>query len=249
MKENGPFFIRLMKVRKFDEADGGERRIKNFVTKVEPMESLNPEIEEYARLQSSPEPQVLQELNEETLEGVEKPQMLSGHLQGRILSMFSHMIRPSRVLDIGTYTGYSAICFSEGLAEGGVVHTVDRNEALREMAERYFQKAGLTDRIRYHNRDAMELLDELESPIDLVFIDADKENYVHYFDRVIDKVPRGGYILADNVLWKGKVLDDPSEDDKLTTAIRNYNEKVRDDERVEQLILPVRDGISVARKL
>ncbi len=212
------------------------------------MESLNPPIEDYAQAWSSPEPDILKELNQETHDKASKPRMLSGHLQGRILSMFAHMVRPKQVLDIGTYTGYSAICLAEGLKEGGVVRTVDKNDELQEIVERYIQKAGFTDRISYHLGNALELIDEWEGPFDLVFIDADKENYTYYYDRIFDRVPSGGYIIADNVLWKGKVLESKEEADKLTQAIHTYNEKIRADERVENVILPVRDGLSIARK-
>ncbi|MFB6258417.1 MAG: O-methyltransferase [Flavobacteriales bacterium] len=213
------------------------------------MESLNPAIETYAQHLSSPEPEVLQELSRETQEKVEKPQMLSGHLQGRILSMLSHMIRPRQVLDIGTYTGYSAICLAEGLQVNGIVRTVDKNEELREMAERYFQRSGLSSHITYHSGNALELIDEWEAPFDLVFIDADKENYHRYYDQVFERVPSGGYIIADNVLWKRKVLESEQEKDAITQSLQAYNEKVRNDDRVENLILPVRDGLSIARKL
>jgi caffeoyl-CoA O-methyltransferase len=213
------------------------------------MESLNPLYEDYAQKHSSPEPDLLQELNRETYEKVSSPRMLSGHLQGRILSMLSKMIAPRTVLDIGTYTGYSAICLAEGLAANGVVHTIDKNEGLEEMARRYFERAGLSDRIRYHLGNAFDILKGWEKAFDLVFIDADKENYVNYFDELIDRIPLGGYILADNVLWKGKVTGEPDEHDELTKAIHAYNEKVKADDRVEQVILPVRDGLSIARKV
>ncbi len=212
------------------------------------MESLNPVIEEYARTHSDAEPEILQELSRETQEKVAKPQMLSGHLQGRILSLFSKLIAPRKVLDIGTYTGYSAICLAEGSKEDGIVHTIDKNEELEGMAKRYFEKAGLSERIRYHQGNALGSIENIEGPFDIVFIDADKENYLRYYEQVFDQVPSGGLIMADNVLWKGKVTESRSEQDKITQALCAYNEHVEKDERVEKLILPVRDGISLARK-
>lgn len=212
------------------------------------MESLNPSIESYAEAYSSSEPEWLQELNRETQEEVEKPQMLSGHLQGRVLSLLSHMIAPRQVLDIGTYTGYSALCLAEGLADGGIVHTIDKNETLEEIAQRYFKKSGYSDRIHYHQGNALEIIDELEGPFDLAFIDADKENYVNYYEKLIDRLPSGAYLLADNVLWKGKVTQEKEEQDHIAQAITAYNERIKADERVEQAILPMRDGLSIARK-
>ena len=212
------------------------------------MESLNPELEEYARVHSDPEPELLQQLSKETSEKVAKPRMLSGHLQGRILSFFSKMLRPLKVLDVGTYTGYSAICFAEGLPRGGVVHTIDKNEDLEGMARRYFEKSGYADQIIYHQGDALELIGAIEGPLDLVFIDADKVNYLRYYEALIEKVPSGGLIMADNVLWKGKVTHDGAEHDELTKAIASYNHHLSEDDRVEKLILPVRDGLSLARK-
>jgi predicted O-methyltransferase YrrM len=213
------------------------------------MESLNPLYEDYAQKHSSPEPELLRELNRETHEKASSPRMLSGHLQGRLLSMLSKMIAPKKVLDIGTYTGYSALCLVEGLSENGELHTIDKNEGLEEMARRYFERAGRSEQIHHHLGDALEILRRWSTSFDLVFIDADKENYVNYFDELIDRIPVGGYILADNVLWKGKVTEDPGEHHELTKAIHAYNEKVKADDRVEQVILPVRDGLSIARKV
>ncbi len=212
------------------------------------MESLNPSFEDYAAQMSGPEPPILHELNQETHEKASSPRMLSGHLQGRILSMLSHMVKPQRILDIGTYTGYSAICLAEGLQAEGTVHTIDKNEDLRGMAERYFQKAGYEKWIRCYTGNAVQIVEQLEGPFDLVFIDADKENYERYYELVFEKIPEGGFILADNVLWKGKVTVDPGEHDELTRAIHSYNQRIRDDHRVEKVILPVRDGLSIARK-
>ena len=212
------------------------------------MDFLDEAIEEYARSYSQDESPVLQELNRETHARVLVPRMLSGHLQGRVLSMLSKMQQPARILEIGTYTGYSAICLSEGLREGGTLHTIDINEELENMVRRYFEKAGVTNKIKYHIGDAMKIIPSLNETFDLVFIDADKENYPNYYDLVFDKVRAGGVIIADNVLWSGKVLGDKAKMDKDTRAIREYSEKVHADKRVDQVLLPVRDGMMIARK-
>jgi caffeoyl-CoA O-methyltransferase len=175
------------------------------------------------------------------------PRMLSGHLQGRILSMFSHMLKPKRILEIGTYTGYSAICLAEGLAEGGKLITIDVNEELEDTVRKYFDASGYAPRIDYRIGNAVTIIPQLQESFDLVFIDADKENYSRYYDLVIDNVNLNGIILADNVLWSGKVLHDKA--DKDTRAILGFNEKVSNDKRVESVLLPVRDGIMMLRKV
>ncbi|HEY6162287.1 MAG TPA: O-methyltransferase [Bacteroidia bacterium] len=212
------------------------------------MDFLDEAIEEYARIYTQDEPPVLKELNRETHAKVLVPRMLSGHLQGRVLSMLSKMIQPKCILEIGTYTGYSAICLSEGLCEGGILHTIDINEELEGMVRRYFEKAGVEKKIKYHVGDATKIIPGMRETFDLVFIDADKENYSNYYDLVFDKVRAGGAIIADNVLWSGKVLGDKSKMDKDTRAIREYSEKIHADQRVDQLLLPVRDGMMIARK-
>jgi predicted O-methyltransferase YrrM len=173
--------------------------------------------------------------------------MLSGHLQGRLLAMISSLIRPRVILEIGTYTGYSALCLAEGLAENGKLITIDINEELQERVQGYFLEANLQDRIDYRIGDATLIIPEIKDTFDLVFIDADKTNYSRYFDLVIDRVNKNGLILADNVLWSGKVLD--KKPDKDTKAIVDFNEKVHRDNRVENILLPVRDGIMVMRKI
>ena len=173
--------------------------------------------------------------------------MLSGHVQGRVLSMLSHMINPSRILEIGTYTGYSAICLSEGLAEDGKIYTLDVNEELEDMVRGYFHEAGITSQVEYIIGNALEIIPGLKENFDLVFIDADKINYSNYFDLIIDKVPSGGFIIADNVLWSGKVVGDKI--DKDTQAILDFNEKVHNDHRVANVLFPVRDGLMVLRKV
>jgi len=212
------------------------------------MEFIPGEIENYASQHTAPEPDLLKKLNRETWTTVLYPRMLSGHLQGRILSMFSKMLRPKRILEIGTYTGYSALCLAEGLQEGGWIDTIDVNEELALISGKYFQLSGIQPCIRAHTANALELIPKLEGQFDLVFIDADKENYSRYYDLVIDRVPPGGMIIADNVLWSGKVLENSGEKDKETEALRAFNRKVHEDPRVENLCLPVRDGLMMLRK-
>lgn len=211
------------------------------------MEFLDPRLSEYSELHTSSESELLKKINRDTHAGVMMPRMLSGHLQGRFLSMISKMIRPKNILEIGTYTGYSAICLAEGLAPNGQLVTIDKNEELESKVSGYFQEAGLKTVIDYKIGNALKIIPELDTMFDLVFIDADKENYSNYFDLVIDKVTSGGYLLADNVLWSGKVLD--SKPDKDTRAILSFNKKVQEDHRVENVLLPIRDGILMMRKL
>lgn len=212
------------------------------------MEFLPKEIEQYIEKHSSPESELLQRLNRETNAMVLKPRMLSGHLQGRVLATFSHLLRPQHILEIGTYTGYSAICMAEGLQEGGKLYTIDVNEELEEIVRRYLAEAQLEQKIEYLIGNALDILPRLQIEFDLVFIDADKINYSKYFDLTIDKVRKGGLIIADNVLWSGKVVD-KSKKDKDTRAIKEFNTKVHMDKRVENVLFPLRDGLMVMRKL
>ncbi|KAA9333555.1 O-methyltransferase [Adhaeribacter soli] len=213
------------------------------------MEFLDEELQQYCDDHTSPEPELLKKLNRETHAKVMMPRMLSGHLQGRTLAMFSQMLRPQQILEIGTYTGYSGICLAEGLAENGTLHTIDINDELEDMVRRYFQEAGLENKVNYYLGNALEIIPTLNQTFDLVFIDADKINYSHYFDLVIDKVRPGGFIIADNVLWSGKVLEKFRKKlDKDTEALLHFNQKVQDDERVENVLLPIRDGLLVIRK-
>ena len=212
------------------------------------MEFLNDKIEKYALEHTEAEPAILQELNRETNSSVLMPRMLSGHLQGRVLAMLSKMIQPKRILEIGTYTGYSAICLAEGLSIGGKLHTIDINEELADMVCKYFKKAKVDEKIIFHVGSAMNIIPNLNETFDLVFIDADKENYSNYYDLVFEKVRKGGFIIADNVLWSGKVLDDLKVMDDDTKALYDYSQKVHADNRVEHILLPIRDGLMIARK-
>ena len=191
---------------------------------------------------------LLSEINRDTHAHVLNPRMLSGHLQGRLLSMFSHMIKPQFILEIGTYTGYSAICLCEGLQSHGQLITIDVNEELEEIIETNLEKAGLTNSVKHIIGDALKIIPSLEMNFDLVFIDADKLNYSNYYDLIFQKVNKGGYILADNVLWSGNVLKPKSDQDDETKAIDDFNKKIQHDERVENVLLPVRDGIMMIRK-
>ena len=213
------------------------------------MEFLPKKIDDYACLHSQEENQVLKDLNRETWAKVLIPRMLSGHLQGRTLSMFSKMIKPKNILEIGTYTGYSAICLCEGLEENGKLHTIDINEELKEISSKYFKKANIEDKVEQHIGNAMEIISGLDLTWDLVFIDADKENYSNYFDLVIDKMALGGFLVADNVLWSGKVVEPISEKDMETKEIINFNDKIHQSDRVENVLMPIRDGLMVCRKI
>ncbi|MEO5571398.1 MAG: O-methyltransferase [Bacteroidia bacterium] len=212
------------------------------------MDFLSPEIAAYAESYTQAESEVLKELNRDTYANMLTPRMLSGHLQGQLLMMLSKMIRPKIILEIGTYTGYSAICLAQGLEPGGVLHTIDINEELEDMIKKYFHKAGFENIIKPRIGNAVNIIPGIEGPYDIVFIDADKENYSKYYDLVFDKVRTGGYIIADNVLWSGNVLKPENEMDEETKALVSYSEKVHTDKRVENILLPVRDGLMIARK-
>jgi caffeoyl-CoA O-methyltransferase len=211
------------------------------------MDFIHPAIQEYSEQHTSPESGLLKEVNRHTHANVLRPRMLSGHLQGRLLSMISCMKNPKQILEIGTYTGYSALCLAEGLQEGGTLTTIDVNEELEQSVRDYFGKAGMQSKINFMVGNALTLIPTLEQHWDLVFIDADKENYHRYYDLVIERVTLNGIILADNVLWSGKVLDE--KPDKDTKAIIDFNSKIQNDPRVENVLLPVRDGIMMMRKV
>ncbi len=208
----------------------------------------SPNINNYVEAYTSPEDPVLSKLNRETNMKVFLPVMLSGHLQGAVLQAVSFLLNPRRILEIGTYTGYSAICLAKGLAEDGHLHTIDVNEELRDMCFRYICEAGLEGKITLHIGQAEKIIPELDETFDLVFIDADKVNYGLYYDQVFDKVRKGGFILADNVLYDGEVVLPEAEQSKNAKAIHAFNEKLRNDDRIEQVLLPIRDGIMIARK-
>jgi len=213
------------------------------------MNFFSPELQRYSENHTSPETQLLKRLDRETNLKALYPKMISGHLQGRLLSMFSHMIKPRRILEIGTFTGYSAICLAEGLADDGVIFTIDKNHEIQDIVEQYLAEAEIRNRVNFILGDAMKEIPKLEGKFDLVYLDADKENYSNYFKLIIDRVNSGGYILADNVLWYGKVLE--TDDQKLdieTRAIKEFNQMVQNDQRVENVLLPIRDGLMVIKK-
>lgn len=204
------------------------------------------EIQKYAEAFTSPESETLRELREHCYAHYEDRAMLSGFVQGRVLAMFAQMIRPKIVLEIGTYLGYSALCFAEGLADGGKVITLDVQEETNRVARSFVEKSGYVERIEFHLGIGTDIIPTLAETFDLVFIDADKPNYSNYYDLIIDKVPSGGFIIADNVLWSGQVLHD--QKDEETQALHDYNAKVLADDRVENVLFPIRDGLMIARK-
>tara|TARA_Y100000782_G_C10185376_1_gene266194 strand:+ start:4294 stop:4935 length:642 start_codon:yes stop_codon:yes gene_type:complete len=212
------------------------------------MELFDPKLDQYVDQHSEKEPDVLYQLYRETHQKVLNARMVSGHLQGRVFSMLSHMIRPKYVLELGTFTGYSAICWTEGMSDDGELHTIDRNEELHDLAAKYFEKAGVDHKIHQHTGNAMDIIPTLEKPWDIVFIDADKKNYCNYFDLLIDRVPSGCYIITDNVLWYGKVVEPVDEKDADTQEIIRFNQKMQDDDRVQNVLFPIRDGFMICRK-
>ncbi len=213
------------------------------------MDFLDEEIENYALNHTSQENDLLKELNRQTHIQILQPRMLSGHLQGKVLSMFSNMINPKRVLEIGTYTGYSALSIAEGLPVDGKIITIDLNQELEPFTRSYFEKSVYNSKIKFLVGNALEVIPTLNETWDLVFIDADKENYSTYFDLVINQVRKGGFIIVDNVLWSGKVLHEVAPNDMETKGIIAFNSKVHEDYRVENLLLPVRDGLMILRKM
>lgn len=212
------------------------------------MEFIDENIEKYALAHSQQENSVLSKLNRETHAKVMQPRMLSGHMQGNFLTMISKMVKPDRILEIGTYTGYSAICLAQGLNADGKLYTIDVNEELEGMVKGFVQEAGFAEKVEVMIGDAMQLIPTLKEQFDIVFIDADKKNYSNYYDLVFDMVKPGGYIIADNVLWSGKVLDLQKNKDSDTLLIDAFNKKVHSDDRVEHMLLPLRDGLMIARK-
>ena len=211
------------------------------------MNFLPEKIDEYVVNNSQKEPQILQELTKETWQRVLNPRMLSGAFQGRILSMISKIINPKDILEIGTYTGYSAICIAEGISNEATIDTIDKNEELEDIQNKYFKKSGFRDQIKLHIGNALEIIPTLDKKFDLVFIDADKSNYCNYFNLVIGKMNKGGIILSDNVLWSGKVVEKLDKKDIDTKSLLEYNRLLNSDPRVETVLLPIRDGLSISR--
>jgi O-methyltransferase family protein len=211
------------------------------------MHFLSEELENYAAQHTEDEPLLLQELNKRTHLNILQPRMISGHFQGRFLSLLSKMVQPRTILEIGTYTGYATLCLAEGLHPEGVLHTIDIKEELTDLQREFFDRSGYGNQIVQHLGKAADIIPSLNTTFDLVFIDADKQNYAHYFDLVIEKMNRGGIILSDNVLWSGKVVEEVKHNDKHTQALMAYNQKIKDDPRVETVLLPIRDGITLSR--
>ena len=213
------------------------------------MHFISQELEDYIEQHSENEPDLLAALNKETYQKILLPRMLSGHFQGRVLSMLSKLIRPVNILEIGTFTGYAALCLCEGMQENGQLHTIDIKEELETIQRKYFDKSPWGSQIFQHLGEAMAIIPTLELKFDLVFIDADKENYLNYFELILPKMNKGGIILSDNVLWSGKVLEPLQKNDLSTKVLLEYNELLKNDTRVETVLLPIRDGLTVSRVL
>lgn len=212
------------------------------------MHFISDQLENYIESHSENEPVLLQQLSRETHQKILQPRMLSGHYQGRVLSILSKLINPKYILEIGTYTGYSSLCLAEGLQKEGELHTIDNNEELVDFQRRYFDKSSFGNQIHQHLGNASDIIPKLKPNFDIVFIDADKVNYSNYFHLIMDKLNPGGIILSDNVLWSGKVLEPLKKDDLSTEAIMAYNKLLKDDDRVETILLPIRDGLTISRK-
>ena len=211
------------------------------------MHFISEALDDYVVAHSEKEPKLLQQLTRETYQKVLQPRMFSGHYQGRILSMLSNIIYPKNILEVGTYTGSSALCLCEGIQKDGILHTIDINEELESIQRKYFEASEYSNIIKQHIGNALEIIPDLKEKFDLVFIDADKPNYSAYFDIIIEKMNSGGIILSDNVLWSGKVVETLNPKDKSTKALLEYNKKIVDDPRVETVLLPIRDGLTVSR--
>ena len=212
------------------------------------MNLINKDIIDYIESNSQIEPVLLQELYRETHLTILNPRMLSGAYQGRILSIISKLLKPKRVLEIGTYTGYSALCIAEGLDKNGIIDTIDINEELYEIQKKFFEKAGFSNQIKQHTGNALEIIPNINKYFDLVFLDADKKNYIEYFDLFIDKIKSGGVLISDNVLWSGKVINKKNKD-LITQKLVKFNSLINNDKRLETVILPIRDGLSISRKI
>lgn len=212
------------------------------------MHFLPEAIDNYATAHTQAEPDVLAQLTRETYQKILQPRMLSGHFQGRLLSILSKIVNPKTILELGTYTGYSAICLAEGLKENGELHTLDINEELQSIQNKYFELSGFRNNIHQHLGEALKILPNLDMKFDLIFMDADKPNYPAYFNLIIDKLNPGGILLTDNVLWSGKVVEPLKMDDESTRALLEYNTLVATDSRLETVMLPIRDGLSLSRR-
>lgn len=213
------------------------------------MHFISQELEDYIEQHSEKEPALLAALNKETYQKILLPRMLSGHFQGRVLSMLSKLIRPVNILEIGTFTGYATLCLCEGMRENGQLHTIDIKEELVDFQRKYFDKSPWGNQIVQHLGEAISIIPTLEMKFDLVFIDADKENYINYFELILPKMNKGGIILSDNVLWSGKVLEPLQKNDLSTKILLEYNQLLKNDNRVETVLLPIRDGLTVSRVL
>lgn len=222
--------------------------LSNFEKKTN-MHFISEALENYVALHSENEPELLQQLNKETHQKVLQPRMLSGHFQGRFLSMISKIIRPSAILEVGTYTGYATLCLAEGLGPDGTIDTIDINEELENIQSKYFQQSAYAKQIIPHIGRALDIIPSLNKTFDLAFIDADKENYSNYYELIVPLMNTGGVILSDNVLWSGKVLEEVKANDKSTAALVAYNERLKNDPRVETVLLPIRDGLTMSRVL
>jgi caffeoyl-CoA O-methyltransferase len=213
------------------------------------MHFLSEDLEDYVTAHSQNEPELLAQLNKETYQKILLPRMLSGHFQGRVLSMLSKLIRPASILEIGTYTGYATLCLCEGMQVNGIVHTIDIKEELVDFQRKYFDKSPWGSQIIQHLGEAVDIIPTLETKFDLVFIDADKENYLNYYELIVPKMNKGGIILSDNVLWSGKVVEPLKEGDLSTKILLEFNQRLNNDPRVETVLLPIRDGLTVSRVL
>lgn len=211
------------------------------------MDFIPKQIDDYVVKHSENEPEILQELSRETWQKIMVPRMLSGHFQGRILSMISKLVHPKNILEIGTYTGYSALCMAEGMQENGTLHTIDKNEELFDFQKKYFDKSDYKSQIKQYLGNALDIIPTIDAKFDLVFIDADKSNYSNYFYAIIDKMNKGGVILSDNVLWSGKVIEGIKPKDIDTPALIKYNKLMKEDSRIETVLLPIRDGLTISR--
>lgn len=213
------------------------------------MHFISEELEQYIEKHSATEPEILQQLTKETYQKILLPRMLSGHFQGRVLSMLSKILNPKHILELGTYTGYATLCLAEGLKSDGTIDTIDINEELEDIQHKYFGASEFKDQIIQHIGNALDIVPTLNKKFDLVFIDADKENYINYWNLIVPMMNKGGIILSDNVLWSGKVLEEVQKNDKSTPILLEYNKIVNEDSRVETVLLPIRDGLTVSRVL